>query len=1824
MFSGTSSNGGGNGNGNGNAADRDPKGARQSSGGKSFFSRRPKDKSGANGNGSNGSNGEMLPPDTPVTADSHSYSSRHSARSSMATFDSRSHSNYPGQDSVEKGGPGLVGSIPYDSTSRNTQTPILVNSLPNDDRPTATRDPLPHHLNKGGTDFHQYPAFDHNATMPPPKPPQHASNTLSVVGRSNSYETANSLYDPSFTTRASSDQNSIASDISGNINNNNDASSSLMPQLSQAYSRHSARSTASFTPDGAAMERPSDDRIIEKEFMDLMHKRGWKSLPEQARRQMEAYPISKKWTLVHQDRLTEWQGEQKKRQHARQTIGHDSNHSTLARADEEGSPEWYVRKILDHSLSPKLLQSLAVSLRTQPIGWVRSFVEAQGQVALANVLNKINRKLASGPTTVLGSTSDKDLDREYDIVKCLKALMNNKYGADDALEHTPVVMALAASLISPRLNTRKLVSEVLTFLCHWADGQGHQKVMQALDQLKAAQGENGKFDAWMRIVEVTTDGRGKMGSMVGASDEVRSGGIGMENLLMEYAVASLLLINMIVDAPDRDLHQRCHIRSQFTACGIKRILTKMENFQYDIIDKQIARYRQNEVIDYEDLLEQENSSLLDNGQEEVKDLNDPKQIVDAIMSKVEGSQSGDYFISALQHLLLIRDNEGEDRLRMFQLVDAMLSYVAMDRRLPDMDLKQSLNFTVQSLMDKLYTDSEARQARDEAIEARQIAESALAERDEMRAQVALGAEGMVRKLQKQLAEQAAIVDLQQRQIDAYKAEIAETQRLRAQELQRNELETRELFLMLRDAQDIAAANAKAAGKDGPAHAAAMQGIMDRERLMDKLQMQLERAKTQAKLEGKVWQTVSPSDKLRELREQMDTANVEDQKAFADRLAQSGAIGTARGRSGIARKPVGSHSRNQSDMSINDDDEEAVLEIPRIVEMRRPKVSPAQAGYINDIAAKVPKYDASDDESSVAKSRSSKPETFDGAAAPPPPPMPGFSGPPAPPPPPGPPGSGFGGMPPPPPPPMPGFSAGGPPPPPPPPMPGFSGGAPPPPPMPGFSGGPPPPPPPGMPGSPPFSPPPPGAPPLPGQMHGGFLSLRSPLSPVTSTIGIGFARPKKKLKALHWEKVDAPEVTMWALHTPTFEQKEKKYAELGKKGILDEIERLFMAKEIKAIGKKDPKKSDKKQVIASNLMQKFQISLAVFSQREVDDIVRMIVHCDKEILENPVVMDFLQHEDLCIIPDNTAKLMAPYSKDWTGADALKTPREQDPSELTREDQLYLYTAFELHHYWKARMRALSLTRTFEAEYDEISEKLKMVVSTSESLRDSVKLMPVFGLILDIGNYMNDSNKQAIGFKLSSLARLGMVKDDKNESTLMDYVERVVRRQYPQWADFPEDITGVATAQKLNVEQLAIDAKKYIDNINNVQASLDAGNLSDSRKFHPEDRVSQIVQRSMKDARRKAEQMQVYLNEMKRVYDDILTFFGDDNRDENARREFFGKLANFVNEYKVSLETVHMLHNIHTLIISQRSREKNTTSEETQRRNEISMRRKQQTSASALSSVGDGGPPSPASQGAMDSLLEKLRAAAPQTRDTRDRRRRARLNDRHQKRVASGQAMPEIDGVADPTDEGPASPDTPTRPGSSGRSLAPGEREDAGAISESEDVADRAASLMQSLRGTDGDGDSLRVRRRRESADDERSRRRRRRAGQTSVSEGSSRPAPNAIPEEGAEDEEHSRPGTGNTETESVTSSRDGLVSSSSMPGGFSFSSPLGSPPLPSPPITVVSPPSPSISARAVSGPSYGSSQERRNGEVNSSEATRAGFSTLNEMATASEWPEAEEK
>jgi cytokinesis protein len=376
----------------------DSKPRQQSTAGRSLFGRKlHKEKS------SEGRDDGTLDSSSTGGSASGSRSSRHSKRASIHSLDNE----------VDSAGlamtAGVITSIPYHTVS-DSKTPIPVDYLPRSDQVPPRKELSPHHMNKANVDFHQYPAWPPTSNSngashptgprPPPKGPLNTiapglqgyvrpgSSATNHTGNYNSYSTTESS-----NPRTSFDQASINSSISsatrGSSLFSSDNSSRTavpdhhahLPVVHQSSSRHSNASHAgwstqqssgfasstSFSPDGFNIPRPADDRVVEEQFISLMHKRGWQNLPDQAKRQMLAYPAAKKWTLVHQDKLTEWQGEQKRRQHARQTGMSDASMRGFGRIDEEGSPEWYVKRVMEDTITAKQLQSLSVSLRTQPI-----------------------------------------------------------------------------------------------------------------------------------------------------------------------------------------------------------------------------------------------------------------------------------------------------------------------------------------------------------------------------------------------------------------------------------------------------------------------------------------------------------------------------------------------------------------------------------------------------------------------------------------------------------------------------------------------------------------------------------------------------------------------------------------------------------------------------------------------------------------------------------------------------------------------------------------------------------------------------------------------------------------------------------------------------------------------------------------------------------------------------------------------------------------------------------------------------------------------------------------------------------------------------------------------------------------------------------------------------------------------------------------------------------------------------------------------------------------------------------------------------------------
>ncbi|VEU23665.1 DEKNAAC104907 [Brettanomyces naardenensis] len=443
------------------------------------------------------------------------------------------------------------------------------------------------------------------------------------------------------------------------------------------------------------------------------------------------------------------------------------------------------------------------------------------------------------------------------------------------------------------------------------------------------------------------------------------------------------------------------------------------------------------------------------------------------------------------------------------------------------------------------------------------------------------------------------------------------------------------------------------------------------------------------------------------------------------------------------------------------------------------------------------------------------------------------------------------------------------------------------------------------------------------------------------------RPKKKLKQLHWEKLEDTEDSFWANMGS-----EDMARKLLRSGVFDEIEIIFAAKEAKRIAKKRKEEANKITFLKTDVSQQFGICLHSFSSLSDEAVVLTILHCDMDVLDKPALLEFLAKPELNEISINLTKNFDPYSTDWQSGQPQKP--EKDPSDLARADRIYLELIYNLHHYWRSRMRALNTALTYEKDYDDLVRKLETIDTALDRLEKSDTLRRVFDVILIVGNYMNDTSKQALGFKLSTLQRLNFLKDGKNTLSFLHYVEKIIHKNYPELEQFVNDLRPTFAASKISIEQTKTDCNLFISTVKNIDSSLQNGNLSNPDKFHPEDRFLKVVLRRLPAARSKSELLDDRAKIVLERFDKLMQYFGEDpSSDEFTRNTFFSKFSEFVQSFE-------------------KAAKENRETEERNRLYDLSMQRlNQEREKEKRDAEGD----SKTKNSDMDKFLEQLRQTGP---------------------------------------------------------------------------------------------------------------------------------------------------------------------------------------------------------------------------------------------------------
>lgn len=515
---------------------------------------------------------------------------------------------------------------------------------------------------------------------------------------------------------------------------------------------------------------------------------------------------------------------------------------------------------MDGSVKAKDIESLSVTLRTCALGWIEDFVAAKGTPVLGSFLGGLHAK---------GIKNEVDLSLEYETLKAFRSLFNSRPGAADALAQPKCVTGIAHSMISTLLASRKQAADILLFLAHWQKPNGHRLVLKGFDELKNVNNDHGRFDAWFRILEQTLDGRGKMGSLVGASDEVKkmsisssnhhhfstlsstnsSIGTSNESSLNEYAVNNMYVVNAILDPSIvSEFDVRVHLRNQMDASGLQRILIKMRAFKYHELDSQILVFEKGAENDHEDVVETFNRDIL-------TDMSDPVDVFKAILDKTTGTRAYDFFLSSLQHLLLIRQ-DGDALAHHYQLVDSLVTAVVMDRKgaVEGNDLSSLLGVGVNNVLSRFADQDAVQKTKDELTSTKSRLREAELERDKLDDQLNQTSDGLVGRLQEELERLREDLEISRANQNAGKVDLEEMERSYVDRIVVLEIQIKELYESLKEERGKSRADQVVemvgngeSGNDrrslGPKH------NQMKSQLEESLERQLQRAKTVEKLEA---------------------------------------------------------------------------------------------------------------------------------------------------------------------------------------------------------------------------------------------------------------------------------------------------------------------------------------------------------------------------------------------------------------------------------------------------------------------------------------------------------------------------------------------------------------------------------------------------------------------------------------------------------------------------------------------------------------------------------------------------------------------------------------------------------------------------------------------------------------------------------------------------------------------------------------------------------------------------------------------------------------
>ncbi|XP_077166966.1 protein diaphanous homolog 1 [Paroedura picta] len=388
----------------------------------------------------------------------------------------------------------------------------------------------------------------------------------------------------------------------------------------------------------------------------------------------------------------------------------------MSQKESSKSPIMYIQELKSGLREAQLLnclESLRVSLNNNPVSWVQNF-GVEGLNCLLDILKSLHDEKEE-------ASSHYDTRIKHEVIRCLKAFMNNKFGIKTMLETEEGVLLLARA-VDPKVPSMMTDAvKLLSALCILPHHEAlHERVLGALTD-RAEMDEVERFKPLL--------------------DGLKSG------TSVVLKVACLQLINALI-IPADELDFRMHIRSELMRSGLQQILKDLHSQDNEELKVQLSVFEE---------YGEEDSAELRGRLEDIRiEMDDFGEIFQILLNTVKDSKAEQHFLSLLQHLLLIR-NDYDARPQYFKLIEECISQIVLQKNGVDPDFKcKHIDLNVEGLIDNLVDQTKVAKSEAKAIELEKKLESELTARHELQVEMKKKESDFEQKIQEMLQEKEVL------------------------------------------------------------------------------------------------------------------------------------------------------------------------------------------------------------------------------------------------------------------------------------------------------------------------------------------------------------------------------------------------------------------------------------------------------------------------------------------------------------------------------------------------------------------------------------------------------------------------------------------------------------------------------------------------------------------------------------------------------------------------------------------------------------------------------------------------------------------------------------------------------------------------------------------------------------------------------------------------------------------------------------------------------------------------------------------------------------